>query len=31
MMWRKALELGDEECGDLNNKIENGLSVDHEK
>ena len=30
-MWRKALELGDEECGDLKNKIENGLSVDHEK
>ena len=27
----KTLELGDEECGDLKNKIENGLSVDHEK
>ena len=30
-MWQKALELGDEDCGDLKNKIENGLSVDHEK
>lgn len=30
-MWQKALELGDEECGDLKYKIENGLPVDHEK
>jgi len=30
-MWRKALELEDEDCGDLKNKIENGLSVDDEK
>ena len=30
-MWQKALEFRDEECGDLKYKIENGLSVDHEK
>ena len=30
-MWKKALELGDDISDDLKNKIENGLSVEHEE
>ena len=30
-MWRKALELGDDISDNLKNKIENGLSVEHEE
>lgn len=30
-MWKKALELGDDVSDDLKNKIENGLSVEHEE
>lgn len=30
-MWKKALEMGDDVSDDLKNKIENGLSVEHEE